>query len=64
MFKFVAPSTKVDEVRAVFKNETLVLKLSKAGNYTSFTIEKQIYSSDEVVEIYQEAKQIEGLIAL
>ncbi len=64
MFKFVAPSAKADEVRAIFQKETLIPKLSKAGNYISFTMEKRINSSDEVVEIYLQAKKIEGLIVL
>ena len=64
MFKFVVPSAKADEVRTVYRNETLIPKTSKAGNYVSFTMEKRINSSDEVVAIYQEAKQIEGLMVL
>ena len=64
MFKFVVPAAKAIEVEAVFSEEELHVKESKAGNYMAFTMNKMIYSSDEVVKIYQEAKKIEGLIAL
>ena len=64
MFKFIAPIAKADEVNMVFAGETLKSKLSKAGNYESFTMEKLMNSSDEVVEIYLKAKKIEGLIVL
>jgi len=64
MFKFVVPKIKVDEFRTLFFVETLREKISKAGNYTSFTFKKQIKSSDEVVDIYIKAKKIEGVISL
>jgi hypothetical protein len=64
IFKFVVPIAKADEVKAMFVKETLRSKLSKAGNYESFTMEKIMDSSDEVIDIYREAKKIEGLIVL
>lgn len=64
MFKFVVPAARVSEVKTAFSEETLQTKQSKQGNYVAFTMNKMIYSSDEVVEIYQEARKIEGLIAL
>ena len=64
MFKFVAPSDKAQEVMKLFSRESLQIKRSKAGNYVAFTMKKMINSSDEVVEIYVNARKIEGLIAL
>jgi hypothetical protein len=64
MFKFVVPSTKVSELKAILSTETLQAKPSKNGKYVSFTLKKYMNSSDEVVEIYMKTKQIEGLIAL
>ena len=64
IFKFVVPSAKQDEVRETFPQETFTEKKSKAGNYISFTLKKNINSSDEVVDIYLKAKEIDGLIAL
>jgi len=64
MFKFVVPSDKVESFNNIFRKEKLQSKKSKAGNYVSFTLEKMMNSSEEVVEIYLKAKKIEGLIAL
>lgn len=64
MFKFVAPAAKEDEVKEVFADEELGIKKSKEGNYASFTINKVMNSSDEVVEIYLKAGKIEGLIMM
>ena len=64
MFKFIAPATKTEEVKAMFSKENLIEKTSKAGNYISFTMKKHMKSSDEVIEIYRQANKIEGLIVL
>lgn len=64
MFKFVVPKGKVEDFRTLFSIEDLKEKVSKAGNYISFTFQKQMKSSDEVVEVYINAKKIEGVISL
>lgn len=64
MFKFVVPKDKVAEFNQVFEQESVKSKESKAGNYMSFTMNKMINTSQEVVDIYLKAKNIEGLIAL
>ncbi|MCG8308016.1 MAG: DUF493 domain-containing protein [Cytophagales bacterium] len=64
MFKFVVPKNKTKEVRDMFSKETLMEKKSKAGNYVAFTFKKLINSSDEVVDIYLQAKKVKGLISL
>jgi putative lipoic acid-binding regulatory protein len=64
MFKFVVPSAKAQEFTLLFSKETLDSKPSKKGNYVAFTVKKLVKSSDEVVDIYIAAKNINGLIAL
>jgi hypothetical protein len=64
VFKFVVPVGKATEFKAEFKNEAFQEKKSKAGNYISFTLKKKLQSSDEVVEMYLQARKIEGIIAL
>ncbi len=64
MFKFVVPSNKIDELKAIFPEEPINVKESKNGKYSSFTMKKHIDSSDEVIEIYLKVRKIEGLIAL
>jgi len=39
-------------------------KKSKKGAYLSFTSRRKINSSDQVIEAYKKAHEIEGLIAL
>jgi uncharacterized protein (DUF1697 family) len=64
VFKFVVSIVKEHDFRALFSKETFHEKRSKAGNYISFTLKREMVSSDEVVDIYMKAKAIEGLIAL
>lgn len=64
MFKFVVPSAKAPELKAILSKESFQTKSSKNGKYVSFTMRKLMKSSDEVVAIYLKAKHIEGLIAL
>jgi len=64
LFKFVVPSAKAEELKEIFVKESIQTKDSKSGKYVSFTIKKLINSSDEVIEIYIKAGEIEGLIAL
>lgn len=64
MFKFVVPSAKANELKAIFSKESLQTKDSKTGKYVSFTMKKLMNSSDEVIGIYMKAKEIEDLIAL
>jgi uncharacterized protein len=63
-FKFIVPSGKEEEVRNLFPNHTSSAKLSKNGKYTSITINMMMPSSDAVIEVYQSASGIEGIIAL
>jgi len=64
LFKFIVPKGKEEEVRKIFKRHPPTEKSSQNGNYTSFTVQMMMPSSDAVVEVYLEAGKIEGIIAL
>jgi putative lipoic acid-binding regulatory protein len=64
MFKFIVPQGKENEVRALFPKNEVTEKPSSKGKYTSLTIKAMMPGSDEIIEIYQKANQVEGLIAL
>lgn len=68
MFKFVVPSEneKIARVEAMFNAETAELRQrrSSKGNYTSITVRVVMTSAEAVLDVYKEAKTIEGLIAL
>ena len=63
-FKFIVPTGREVEVKNLFPNHTSSEKLSKNGKYTSVTINMMMPSSDAVIEVYQSASVIEGIIAL
>ena len=64
MFKFIVPKGKEDEVKQLFPGKELSTKSSRKGNYISVTAEVFIQSSNEVIQIYQKAHLIEGIISL
>ena len=64
VFKFIVPAGKEGEVKNLFPKHNTSEKLSKNGNYVSVTIQMMMPSSASVIEIYESASVIEGLIAL
>ncbi|HEY1040762.1 MAG TPA: DUF493 family protein [Bacteroidia bacterium] len=67
MFKFIVPADnhKIALVESLFTEEADVSqKQSSKGNYYSLTAKQVVMSSDEVIEIYKKAMNIEGLMAL
>ncbi|MBU2915506.1 MULTISPECIES: DUF493 domain-containing protein [Reichenbachiella] len=64
MFKFIVPEAQVGAVNALFPKHDVKLKPSKNGKYVSATIQVMAGSSDQVIEVYESAKNIEGIISL
>jgi 3-deoxy-D-manno-octulosonic acid (KDO) 8-phosphate synthase len=67
MFKFIVlnESEKVAQVTALFNNSTdIVMHPSKTGKYISVTAKELMLDVDSILEKYEEAALIEGLIAL
>lgn len=67
MFKFIVPSDnhKIALVEALFGEEAIVdLRSSKNGKYTSISAKEMMLSTDHIIQKYEEASKIEGLIAL
>lgn len=64
-FKFIVAAAKESDVRNLFDAKAeIALKPSSGGKYTSVTISAKMDSSDEIVKIYEQAAQIEGIISL
>lgn len=63
-FKFIVPSGKEGEVKALFPNHNISEKPSKNGKYISLTAEAMLPSSEAVIKIYEAAAKIEGILAL
>lgn len=64
MFKFIVTKDKTEAVDNLFPTSKLNYKPSSKGKYVSVTASVMMPSSDRVIEIYKEAKKIEGIIAL
>lgn len=63
-FKFVVPAHKVSELQETLEITEFHTKESKTGKFHSITFSMIMHSSDHVVQTYQKASSIEGLIAL
>jgi uncharacterized protein len=64
MFKFIVPSGKEQEIGALFPNHKVSLKPSSGGKYVSTTIHLMAESADFVIDVYEKASEIEGVISL
>ncbi len=64
LFKFIVPTGMEPEVKKLFPRHETSEKLSKQGNYTSITVQMMMPSSDAVIEVYEKASQIKGIVAL
>lgn len=66
MFKFIVPKEKENEFISSFPvaKWKWEVRKSKNGAYLSFTSKRKINSSDEVIEAYKKAHEIEEIIAL
>ena len=63
-FKFIVPKKGLDEVMLIFPKTEHLLKQSKNGKYVSITINVMTSSSDQIIETYEKANKIKGIIAL
>ena len=66
-FKFIIPADnkKLALVEALFGTEANVtIKQSNKGNYLSISAKELMLSADRVIERYEKATKIEGLMAL
>ena len=64
LFKFIVPRGKEDQVIALFPDNKTSVKTSSKGNYRSVTSKVMMSSAQEVLEIYEKAGHIEGVLAL
>lgn len=63
-FKFIAPSQNLEPLKSVFGDHPVQVRSSSKGNYMSVTARMHMESSEEVLAIYEEAADIEGVISL
>jgi hypothetical protein len=67
LYKFIVPTDfkKIEAVENAFNNMGAVIKTqqSKAGKYTSLSVNVTLDSPDNVIEKYLEVSSIEGIIS-
>lgn len=66
-FKFIVPASneKLAKVEALFGAEAQVnIKQSSKGNFISISAKELMLNADRVIERYEQAAKIEGLMAL
>ena len=63
-FKFIVKPEHKAEVERLVKKGRISTKPSSGNKYVSVTIKAEMQSSEEVIEIYKEAKKINGIISL
>ena len=64
MFKFIVPKGKETEIEALFPKNEVKLKPSSGGKYISATIQAMMETSDQIVDLYEKAAKVEGVISL
>jgi len=64
LFKFIIPFPANTIIEERLKDFKLKKKFSKNGKYISISFTKECQNSDEIIEIYKNLEDIEGLMAL
>ena len=67
LFKFISPSDnhKIALITNMFDQVSdITIRPSSKGTYTSISVKEVMMSADRVIEIYEEAAKIEGVIIL
>jgi hypothetical protein len=64
MFKFIVPVEKAGEIIDIFPEGNYSTKTSGNGNYVSITSCQTLGSENEVIDVYEKAARVEGVISL
>ena len=64
MFKFIVPIRKKEALLNLLPKVATKIKRSTSNKFISITLSMEIGSSDEVIDIYNQVYQVEGLIAM
>jgi len=64
IFKFIVPSENLPLLTELFPDANIQTRESKSGKYTSITFESSMCSSTEVMDVYEKASEVPGLMSL
>lgn len=66
-FKFIMPSDnkKIALISNIFDDTSdIQVRPSSKGNYTSISVKEMMFDVDSIIDVYEKAAQIEGVIIL
>lgn len=63
-FKFIVPTSSLDQLTTLFPDEKLSFRESKNGRFTSVTMESTMCSSKEVADVYKKVANVPGIMSL
>lgn len=64
LFKFIVPRERQGELERIFDGWDYSTRASSKGSWVSLTCEREMASSDAVIEVYQMVDTIEGAFSL
>jgi len=65
MFKFIVPTPRAKDVLDLFdKKDNISTRESKNGKYICVTAKRKVKSSEEVLDVYEQASYIKGVFPL
>lgn len=64
IYKFIVPSENLDQLLELFPDEQKQTRESKGGKYTSVTMTSHMCSAEEVMQVYEKAAKVPGLMSL
>jgi putative lipoic acid-binding regulatory protein len=63
-FKFIVPMGQIEKLKSLFPPGKISLKHSKTGKYVGVSCKLNVESSNQIIDIYNQAYLIKGIISL
>lgn len=64
LFKFIVPMGQIEKLKSLFPPGKISLKHSKTGKYVGVSCKLNVESSNQIIDIYNQAYLIKGIISL
>lgn len=64
VYKFIMPTENLSRFTDLFPENEVTTRTSKSGKYTSVTMISTMCSALEVMDVYEKAEEVPGLMAL
>ena len=64
VFKFIVPRNMKKNIERILPDGVLSYRDSSKGNYISLSLKSIVKSNDEIIKVYKDVSEIEGVISL